>query len=339
LLAAFEYDAHGRRTKLARGDGTSTTYALSDTSTLSSLTMALAGNSSYQVAGFTRDLAGRITNRSSSNSAFEAAAPGTSSTTTYGNNGLNQVETITGAPNLAYDDRGNTTSQGGVAQTFDIANRMLTAENGAVGLAYDAAGRLREYASTSTTQFLYDGSDMIAEYDASGNVLRRYVHGPGADEPIVWFEGAGHSGYGTADRRYLTADERGSIVAVTSGTGSVLAINTYDDYGNPSTTSATYAGRFRYTGQVWLADVGGGSSTGLYYYKARIYSPSLGRFLQADPIGYGDGLKYVCLCRERSCEWDGSDGHDRRVRRWAHTVNQSERRTRILCALPADRRK
>ena len=26
----------------------------------------------------------------------------------------------------------------------------------------------------------------------------------------------------------------------------------------------------------------------MYYYKARIYSPTLGRFLQTDPIGYDD---------------------------------------------------
>jgi len=284
-LAAFEYDALGRRSKLTRGNGTSTTYTVdSDTSTLSSLTMALAGNNNYQVATFTRDLAGRITNRASTNSAFEAVGSTTSSTTTYGNNGLNQLETVTGAPNLGYDDRGNTTSQGGVTQTFDIANRMLTTQSGSVTLAYDAAGRLREYGGTSTTRFVYDGADLIAEYDTSGNVLRRYIHGPGADEPIVWMEGAGHSLYGTPDRRYLTADERGSIVAVTGSTGTVLAINMYDEYGAPSTTSTTYAGRFRYTGQAWLAEAG------LYYYKARIYSPTLGRFLQADPIGYGDGL-------------------------------------------------
>jgi RHS repeat-associated protein len=44
------------------------------------------------------------------------------------------------------------------------------------------------------------------------------------------------------------------------------------------------AGRFRYTGQAWLPELG------MYYYKARMYSPTLGRFMQTDPIGYGDGM-------------------------------------------------
>ncbi|WP_294090559.1 RHS repeat-associated core domain-containing protein [Sphingomonas sp.] len=45
-------------------------------------------------------------------------------------------------------------------------------------------------------------------------------------------------------------------------------------------------GRFQYTGQKWIAELG------LYDYKARMYSPTLGRFLQTDPIGYGDGMNW-----------------------------------------------
>jgi RHS repeat-associated protein len=41
-------------------------------------------------------------------------------------------------------------------------------------------------------------------------------------------------------------------------------------------------GRFQYTGQAWIPELG------MYYYKARIYSPNRGRFLQTDPIGYKD---------------------------------------------------
>ena len=45
-----------------------------------------------------------------------------------------------------------------------------------------------------------------------------------------------------------------------------------------------YAGRFQYTGQTWMSEVG------LYYYKARVYSAKLGRFMQTDPIGYSDQM-------------------------------------------------
>ena len=52
------------------------------------------------------------------------------------------------------------------------------------------------------------------------------LNGPGSDEPLVWYEGTG-----TSDRRFLVADERGSIVAVTDSAGAALAINRYDEYG------------------------------------------------------------------------------------------------------------
>ncbi|MBS0478815.1 MAG: RHS repeat-associated core domain-containing protein [Proteobacteria bacterium] len=58
-----------------------------------------------------------------------------------------------------------------------------------------------------------------------------------------------------------------------------MAINSYDEYGNPASGNI---GRFQYTGQAWLPDLG------MYYYKARIYNPALGRFMQTDPIGYAD---------------------------------------------------
>jgi len=50
--------------------------------------------------------------------------------------------------------------------------------------------------------------------------VRRYVHGPGVDEPLVWYEGTG-----TSDRRWLHADERGSIVAASNASGTVTNVN------------------------------------------------------------------------------------------------------------------
>ena len=77
----------------------------------------------------------------------------------------------------------------------------------------------------------------------------------------------------------LFADRQGSIVAQLTSGGVNTGLNTYDEYGIPGVTNS---GRFQYTGQAWLNELG------LYYYKARIYSPTLGRFMQTDPIGYAD---------------------------------------------------
>jgi RHS repeat-associated protein len=100
----------------------------------------------------------------------------------------------------------------------------------------------------------------------------------GEDEPVIWYEGAG-----TTDKRWLHTDERGSIIGVSNSAGTMIAINAYDEFGIPASTNL---GRFGYTGQTWLGEVG------LNYYKARMYSPTLGRFMQTDPIGYGDGINW-----------------------------------------------
>ena len=109
---------------------------------------------------------------------------------------------------------------------------------------------------------------LVVETDAGNGSLikRRYVYDPGTDEPLVWYEGQG-----TGDKRYLVADERGSIVAVTNGNGDPIDVNAYDEFGIPSQTTPANAGRFGYTGQGWVAELG------MWDYKARMYSPTLGR--------------------------------------------------------------
>lgn len=104
------------------------------------------------------------------------------------------------------------------------------------------------------------------------------MHGPlqGVDDPIAEYGGAGVA---PADRTNLYTDAQGSIVLRAGATGATPEINSYDEYGQPATTNE---GRFQYTGQAWLPELG------MYYYKARIYSPRLGRFMQTDPIGYED---------------------------------------------------
>jgi RHS repeat-associated protein len=132
-----------------------------------------------------------------------------------------------------------------------------------------------QYDATSSTLFRHDGPEIAFELgNPGGAMLRRYVRGDGADELLVWYEGSG-----TSDRRFLSTDERGSVISATDSSGALLGINTYDEYGKPATSNI---GRFQYTGQMWLPE------TGAYQYKARVYLPHLGIFAQTDPIGYAD---------------------------------------------------
>lgn len=160
---------------------------------------------------------------------------------------------------------------------YDIENRLVSASGAKnATLKYDPYGRLYEVVGAATTRFVYDGDALILERNASNAILRRYVHGRGMDRPLAWYEG---TGVANTDRRDLIPDRLGSVIAVVTQSG--VTRNTYDEYGVPGTGNL---GAFAYTGQRILPELG------LYYYKARIYDPYLGRFLQTDPIGYDDQM-------------------------------------------------
>ncbi len=148
-----------------------------------------------------------------------------------------------------------------------------------MALSYDATGRLTSTVHNGESiDYLYDGDELVAEYHSTGTLLRRFIHGLGNDDPVIRYERAGVNA-----RRYLLADERGSIIAEMTANGALLQAHQYDAYGNPKNSSDA---RFRFTGQILIP------GTELYYYKARVYHPRLGRFMQTDPIGYKDGMNW-----------------------------------------------
>jgi RHS repeat-associated protein len=271
VLAGFTYDDLGERKTRTLANGTSTAYGYDPISRLTSL--ALAGGTNTNTATLSNySPAGEIGAHANSNDAFAWIA-GITGSRAYTINGLNQFATVAGATQ-GYDARGNLTSSGGVTYAYTSENLLKTVSTGQT-LVYDPIGRLHEYDAPTATRFVYDGGMISEEFNTSGAIQRRYVFGPAGDEPIVWYEGSG-----TTTKRYMDQDERGSITRITDASGATVAVNSYDEYGIPG---ANNQGRFGYTGQAWLSEIG------LAYYKARIYSPTLGRFLQTDPIGYGDG--------------------------------------------------
>lgn len=276
VLATYSYDSQGRRTSITRGNGTATSYSYDAVSRLTSLAHDLSGSSEdLTIGSMSYNAADQITNQVKSNDSYAWGAH-YNVNRNYTVNGLNQA-TAASSVSLSHDSRGNLSASGSSSYGYNKLNEMTSAPS--ITMTYDPAGRMMKYdPGSNAVKFAYSGSALIAEINTSGTLLRRYVPGPGMDEPVVWYEGSG-----TSDRRWLAADERGSVVSVSDGSGASIAINRYDEYGIPASTNV---GRFQYSGQTWLSELG------MYNYKARVYSPTLGRFMQTDPIGYGDGMNW-----------------------------------------------
>ncbi len=220
--------------------------------------------------------------------------------------------------NLGHDVKGNLTDiPSGLRPTasrlsWDFDNRMSAADTDGdnvdeVTLKYDALGRRVAKASGSATvvyvsmtqpiQYSPFAGQVVAEYSsgaAPASPTEKYVYASYIDEPVLK-DGTGGTVYYHRNSQY-------SVCALTSTTGAVVERYGYEPYGeltilaaDGSTVraSSSYANTYTYTGRRWDADLS------LYYFRARIYSPTLGRFLSRDPLGFVPGANLFEYVRGR----------------------------------------
>ena len=181
---------------------------------------------------------------------------------------------------------------------WDYENRMSSAWNGKVRVRYlyDALGRrvARNAGLQGGTKFTYDGQDVILDQDADGNTVK-YLNGQGIDNKLR------QTVNGQAS--YFLADHLGSTNALIDASGTITSQTNYDAFGNQTATLAT---RYGYTGRER------DDATGLMYYRARQYSPDLGRFISEDPKGFGGGdinqYGYVWNNAANLADPSGTDG-------------------------------
>jgi RHS repeat-associated protein len=280
------YNSLGQVTSLIRGNATSTSVNYDGIGRVQSYGHDLAGTSYDASWAFGYNPASQIRTLNAAAAIYDYRE-GQSNTNPRTYDGLNRDAGIAGIG--GYDNQGNLTNDGTRVMTYDLYNRLKTViGNGAnLTLTYDTEGRLSSYTNNgAVTQFLYDGVNLIAEYNGSGQVIKRYVHGTGTDQPFVQFNGSDPNNASLV--RYLYTNYQGSVIATADSNGYKSEIYKYGAYGEPKNgfnqTSFSGESRFRYTGQTILPDAQ------LYYYKARVYDPIMGRFMQTDPIGSDDDL-------------------------------------------------
>jgi RHS repeat-associated protein len=202
-------------------------------------------------------------------------------------------------PSLWTYDANNRIVQGGaLTYTFDADGSLATRSDGTT-FSHDVESRLAQYAGASTTAsylndsvgrrirktvngattwFLWDGTRLLAEYDASGNRTMRYGYLPGAFVAVQVQDANG--------TYYVHSDATQAPRVLTNSAGQPVWQARYAAYGaavvNVSGVGIVYNQRL--PGQYFDAE------SALSYNYFRDYDPASGRYVESDPIGLNGGV-------------------------------------------------
>jgi RHS repeat-associated protein len=215
-------------------------------------------------------------------------------------NKQNEITAVSGATTPTFDANGNmTTDETGKQYVYDAWNRLKIVKNsGGTTLkayVYDALGRrVAETASGVTTDFYYSSDwQVLEERDAArtNNTKARYVWSPVYVDAMI-LRDRDTADDGTLDERlWVQQDANFNVTALVDDNGDVVERYVYDPYGVATVLDETWSviGTSAYG---WLYLHQGGrldATSGLYHFRNRDYSPTLGRWVTIDPIRYSGG--------------------------------------------------
>jgi RHS repeat-associated protein len=243
------------------------------------LTLAQTGNPVLHTRQFTYDPVG---NRQT------AISDGVTVSLSYSATS-NRLQSMSGTPASYF--RG----AAAVALSYSNANRLASIESAETPLATYAVNalgqRVRKTVDGVTTLFVYDESGkLLGEYDAAGNLIQETVWLE--DLPVATLRPTGAQGIPTPiDVYYVHADHLGTPRAVSRPADNAIAWQwkSLDPFGSDlpderPTASGVFRYNLRFPGQYYDAE------TGLHYNYFRDYDPTIGRYVESDPIGLGGGL-------------------------------------------------
>ncbi|MCK5111038.1 MAG: RHS repeat-associated core domain-containing protein [Arcobacteraceae bacterium] len=252
------------------------------------------------------DLQDRLINDLSNNHIYNYDKVGNQIFTTQNNinetrvvNEDNEYTSITDS-NIEYDVNGNVKIYKDKEFIYDYNNRLVELKKDNITIAtytYDAQNRrVSKTLDNITTEYIYNNNQVIQEYE-NDTLTNSYIYASYIDDPIAYTYN-NNTYYYVKDRQY-------SIQAVTNSSGNIVESYSYNSFGimtmkdqnggvifnSNVNNTITFTGR-RYD-----------TESGLYYYRNRMYSATLGRFISKDPKGYVDGMNLYAYVKNNPLKY------------------------------------
>ena len=291
------YDAANRRTELSLPNGVAVNYSYDAAGELTGINYIQGNGGNLGNLSYTYDGLGRRIGKGGSFSVDSLPSPSIQGSTFD----LNSRASSFNGQVLSYDANGNLTGDGTNIYTWNARNQLTQITQGStvqMSYSYDALGRRtsKTQQGGAPTQFLFDGANTVQEMQ--GGTINPILVGPGMD--------ARYARNDVTGRTYFLVDALNSTIALTDSAGAVREQYSYDPYGNVtlSDTARGFTNPYQYTGRE--AD-----SPGLYYYRARYYSPMMASFISEDPITFGGGqMSFYAYAHSNPLNFIDSNGKD-----------------------------
>jgi hypothetical protein len=113
-----------------------------------------------------------------------------------------------------------------------------------IAYKHDVLGRrVEKKVDGYSARYCYDGDHVIAEYDGNNNLLRKYIYGPGIDQPVCMIEVADANAV-----YYYHFDALGSVVALSDAAGDTVQTYEYSVYGEVAVEDANHPNPYMFAG-------------------------------------------------------------------------------------------
>jgi len=215
-------------------------------------------------------------------------------------NAQNEITGIGGLTTPTYDANGNMTGdETGKQFVFDAWNRLVTVKNsgGATLKTYSYDGqnrRVTETAGGTTTDLFYSANWQVLAEKVGSNFTRRYVWSPVYVDAMV-LRDRDTDANGTLDERlWVQQDANWNVTALVNGSGAVVERYVYDAFGVRSVYDASWSslGSSAYSWSSGFQGTFFDSIASLNAVRERWYSPTLGRPVQLDPLGFAEDVNF-----------------------------------------------